>query len=93
MQEEYRKKLEKNKKLVNNALAETIKELRGDRSLFMLCSENDIPISILSTVERGIKDPQLTTVFRIAEALDLNVVEFLKKVCEKLPKNFEMLDK
>lgn len=93
MQEEYRKKLEKNKELVNKALAKTIKELRGEKSLFIVCSESDIPLSVLSTVERGIKDPQLTTVFRIAEAFDLSVVEFLERVCKKLPKNFEMLDK
>ncbi|MCM1010426.1 MAG: helix-turn-helix domain-containing protein [Fusobacterium sp.] len=93
MQEQYRKKLEKNKKLVNKALAKTIKELRGDKSLFILGSESDIPLSVLSTVERGIKDPQLTTVFRLAEAFDLSIIEFLEKVCQKLPENFEMLDK
>ena len=47
----------------------------------------------MSIAERGKKDPQLTTVFKIAEALDLSVVDFLAKICEKLPANFEILDK
>ncbi len=93
MQEDTRKELEEKKKLVITALAETIKELRGEKSQFIVASENDIPISILSTAERGIKDPQLTTIFKIAEAFDLSVVDFLAKVCEKLPAAFEMIDK
>lgn len=93
MQEKTKKELEYKKKLVTSALAQTIKELRGDKSQFILASENDIPLSILSTAERGLKDPQLTTIFRIAEAFDLTIVDFLVKVCEKLPPNFEMIDK
>jgi len=93
MQEDSKKELEEKKKLVIIALAKTIRELRGDKSQFILASESDIPISILSTAERGIKDPQLTTIFRIAEAFDLSVIDFLAKVCEKLPKDFEMIDK
>ena len=93
MQERDKKKLEENKKLILQALSDTMKELRGNKSQFILSSENDIPISILSTAERGIKDPQLTTIFRIAEAYNLNIIEFLKKVCEKLPKDFEIIDK
>ena len=93
MQERDKKKLEENKKLILKALSETIKELRGNKSQFMLSSESDIPISILSTAERGIKDPQLTTIFRLAEAFDLSIVEFLEKVCKKLPKSFEIIDK
>ena len=93
MQEKDKTKLEANKKLLLNALAKTVTELRGAKSQFILCSENDISTSILSLIERGEKDPQLTTVFRIAEAFDLSVLEFLQKLCDKLPDNFEMIDK
>ena len=60
-----------NKKLILKSLAKHTKELRGEQSQFMLCSENDISCSIISTIERAKKDPQLTTIFKIAEAFDM----------------------
>ena len=85
--------IEKKKKMVLKALADTLKELRGEESLFMVSSENDISISIMSTAERGIKDPQLTTLFRLAEAYNLNIVEFISKILSKLPENFSMIER
>lgn len=61
--------IEKRKKLIMKILGENIQRLRGDKSQFILSSENDISCSIISTVERGLKDPQFTTLFKIAEAL------------------------
>lgn len=84
---------EAKKKLIKQALANTMKELRGTKSQFLFASENDISSSIISSAERGIKDPQLTTLFKIAEGYDMNIVEFIARIYEKLPKNFEMIDK
>lgn len=91
--QEDKKRIGIKKQLILDALAKTMKELRGNRSQFIIGAENDISTSIISIAERGIKDPQLTTIFRIAEAFDLSVIDFLTKVCEKLPKDFEMIDK
>lgn len=85
--------IEKRKKLIMKILGENIQKLRGDKSQFILSSENDISCSIISTVERGLKDPQFTTLFKIAEALNIKTSELVKLVENELPKNFSMIDK
>uniref|UniRef100_UPI00402A3288 helix-turn-helix domain-containing protein n=1 Tax=Candidatus Stercorousia sp. TaxID=3048886 RepID=UPI00402A3288 len=85
--------IEKRKKLIMKILGENIQRLRGDKSQFILSSENDISCSIISTVERGLKDPQFTTLFKIAEALNIKTSELVKLVENELPKNFSMIDK
>ena len=86
-------KKDENKKMILIALAQTMKELRGKKSQFIFASENDISISIISTAERALKDPQLTTLFKLAEAYDMSVTEFLTKIIKKLPSNFTMIEK
>ena len=85
--------IEKRKKLIMKILGENIQRLRGDKSQFILSSENDISCSIISTVERGLKDPQFTTLFKIAEAINIKTSELVKLVENELPKNFSMIDK
>lgn len=85
--------LDKNKKLILKLLGKHIKNLRGEKSQFILASENDISVSIISTVERAIKDPQITTVFKLAEALNIKTSELLKLIENDLPKGFSMIDK
>ncbi len=85
--------IEENKKIILQALAKLTKELRGDKSQFMFCSENDISTSIISTIERVMKDPQLTTVFKIAEAFDMKPSEFIKLIEDELPENFSLIEK
>jgi len=82
-----------NKKLILKSLAKHTKELRGEQSQFMLCSENDISCSIISTIEHAKKDPQLTTIFKIAEAFDMKAWQFVKMIEEELPKDFSMIEK
>lgn len=40
-----------------------------------------------------LKDPQLTTIFKLAEALEIKPHEFIKLIEEKLPSDFSMIDK
>lgn len=85
--------IDEKKKLIMKILGETLVRLRGEKSQFMLASENDISCSIVSTVERGIKDPQLTTFFKIAEALNIKPSELLMEIEKSLPKDFTLIDK
>ena len=89
MQEKFSDK----KQLILNALAFTLKELRYGKSQFMFASENDISISIISMIERGLKDPQLTTIFKIAEACNISPEKFISKIIEKLPPDFSLIEK
>lgn len=81
------------KKIVCLALGKTIKKLRGRKSIFMLGAENDISTSILSMVEKGAKDPQLTTLVKFAEAFNLPFSQFAKLIEDELPKGFSLIEK
>ena len=48
--------------------------------------------TLKSHIERGIKDPQLTTVFKLSEALGIKPWEFVKKVEENLPDGLSLID-
>lgn len=85
--------IDEKKKLIMKVLGETLVHLRGEKSQFILASENDISCSIISTIERGVKDPQLTTFFKIAEALNMKPSELLRKIEKSLPKDFTLIDR
>ena len=55
------------KEIICKTLGSVARRLRGVQSQFMFSSENDISVSIVNTIERGIKDPQITTVFKLAD--------------------------
>ena len=76
------------KKIIYSAIAKTVKRLRGEKSQFMLGAEYDIPSSVLSDLERAVKDPQLTTLFKLAGAFGLSISDFMKELEKELPKNF-----
>lgn len=83
----------KQKKLIKQALSKVVKKLRGEKSNFIFGSENDISTSILSSIENGKKDPQLTTIFRLAEAFNISAGDFVKMINAELPKDFYFIEK
>ncbi len=85
--------LSEKKKIICLAMGKAIKKLRGKKSLFMLGAENDISTSILSTIEKGTKDPQLTTVIKLAEAFNLSFEQLARLVEKELPKDFSLIEK
>jgi len=84
--------VEEKKKLILKALAKVIREQRGSKSQFIFASENDISTSILSLIERGIKDPQLTTLYKLANALGISIIKLITLVDNELPEGFSLLD-
>lgn len=83
----------KQKKLIMQALSKVVKKLRGNKSNFIFGSENDISTSILSNIENSKKDPQLTTIFRLAEAFNISVQDFVKMINQELPEDFYFIEK
>lgn len=81
------------KKEILKALAKTVKSLRGEKSQFIHASENDMSTSILSTIERAMKDPQLTTLFKLAESFSMKPSELIRMIEDDLPENFHLIDK
>ena len=80
------------KKIIFKAIAKTVKRLRGNKSQFMLGAEYDIPSSVLSDLERAVKDPQLTTLFKLSGAFGLSISEFMQELEKDLPENFSVGD-
>lgn len=83
-----------NKQLLQRTLAEIVKELRlkQKKSISLSSAEIGITKSIWADLEKGIKDPQLSTVWRIAEGLEIQPSQLIKLIEEKLGKNFTFLD-
>ena len=81
------------KQVLLKALARTVEQLRGNKSQYMLSAEYGISYSILNSIEKGIKDPQLTTLYKLSEALNVSFEQFISKLIQNLPKNFYIIDK
>ena len=80
------------KKLICTLAGKTLKKLRKQKSLYLLAGEYDISTSLLNSLERGFKDPQLTTIFKLSEALGVRASDFVKIIDENLPKDFSLVD-
>ena len=82
----------KKKKLICKVAGQALKMLRGEKSLYMLSAEYEISTSLLSSLERGLKDPQLTTVFKLSEALGIKASDFVKIIEQELPNGFSLIE-
>ena len=58
--------------------------------VYILSMEYEISTSLLNSLERGLKDPQLTTVFKLSEALGVQASDFVKMIEEELPEGFTL---
>lgn len=65
-------------KELNKKIAKKIISLRKDRKLTMekLAYESGISKGGLSEIERGMKEPRLSTLLKICETLDISIKEF-----------------
>ena len=69
-----------------------IKKYRGIKSISLLSNEIELSKSIWSEVEKGNKDIQLTTLWRIAEGLNIKPSELLKEIENTLDNNFSFIE-
>lgn len=84
-----------NQKLaLQKALAEIIKEHRvmQNKSISLICNETDMTKSLWADLEHAIKDPQLTTLWRISEALEIPLSQIIKELEYSLGKDFKFID-
>ena len=69
-----------------------IKKYRGIKSISLLSNEIELSKSIWSEVEKGNKDIQLTTLWRISEGLNIKPSELIKEIENILGKDFSFLE-
>jgi len=84
--------INKKDKELFKAVGSVIKKLREDRglSLNIFAFENDLQKSLVSRLENGINEPKLTSLWKIAEALDINPSELIKQIESELPSGFSL---
>ena len=83
----------KNKLFLMGALAIVYSELKQGKSNYIFGAEYDISTSLLNHIERGIKDPQLTTIFKLSEALNMKTSDFIAKIEKILPADFSLIER
>ncbi len=80
--------LGKLKKLPNEAFGLVLRNLRKERELSQeeLAWEAGIQRNYVSLIERGINQPTITTIFKLAAALKIKpfqLIELVEKACNK----------
>lgn len=75
-------------------MAEVIKEYRleQNRSISLLSREVNLSKSIWSDLEKGIKDPQLSTLWKVAESLNVPLSQIIKVMEENLKNKLSFIE-
>ena len=79
------------KKELQNAIATVVKNQRK-KSITKSADEIGMGKSLWADLENGIKDPQISTLWRIAEGLDIKPHVLIKLVEKELGENFSFLE-
>ena len=83
--------MQERKNELQNAIANSVKK---HRTLSIPKSAEEIGMgkSLWADLENGIKDPQFSTLWRIAEALDIKLHVLVKEIEDHLGKDFSFLE-
>lgn len=73
-------------------LGQVIKSIRSNKSISKISNEIDLSKSVWFDVEHGNKDIQLSTFWRIAEALDIKPHKLLQIIENELGDDFSFLE-
>lgn len=87
-------KFQENKELFQKTLGTIIKQhrLKSKKSISRISAEIGMTKSMWADLEKGIKDPQMSTLWRICEGLEIEVFEVLKELKKELNKNFTFIE-
>ena len=76
---------------LQRAIAKVVKSHRT-KSITKSADEIGMGKSIWADLENGIKDPQFSTLWRIAEGLDIKLHDLVIEIEEELGENFSFLE-
>ena len=82
-----------NKKVLQKALSEIIRQHRQAqmKSISIISDEIGMTKSMWADLEKAVKDPQLTTLWRISEGLNLPLSTIIIELENKLGKEFSLI--
>ncbi|MBQ8460063.1 helix-turn-helix transcriptional regulator [bacterium] len=83
----------KNKKIVQQKISEIIKRYRLEqhKSISLISNEIGMTKSMWADLEKAIKDPQLTTLLRIAEGLEVPLSRIIIELENTLGREFSLI--
>ncbi len=92
--QEINNQTENSKLKLKTVLAQIVKKHRNrqNKSISKISAEIMMPKSMWLDLERGIKDPQLTTFWKVAEALNMPVESLIVEIKNKLGKDFSLIE-
>lgn len=68
------------------------KRLQKEKGILLLGYEYDVSGSSIMHLERGQRDVQITTLWKLANAFGMSFSEFVKEVETRLPEGFKLID-
>lgn len=83
-----------NKKILQKAISEIIKKhrLEKQKSISLISDEIGMTKSMWADLEKSIKDPQLSTLWRIAEGLEIPLSDLIKELENNLNRDFSLIN-
>lgn len=87
-------KLVENKILFQKELGKLVKKYRLElkKSISLISAEIGMTKSMWADLEKGIKDPQLSTLWRVCEGLEVEPADILKELKTTLGNNFTFVE-
>ena len=83
-----------NKEHLQQVLSNLVVKYRKvqNKSISSISNEIGISKSIWSDLEKGIKDPQLSTLWKVAEGLNIPLSKLIAEIEYQLPNNFSFIE-
>lgn len=91
----YEKKIiDPKKELLLQVVGTIIKEKRlaKNKGILLLSYEYDIANSSIALLEKGVRDVQFCTLWKLANAFGMSFSEFAREVESRLPEGFKLID-
>ncbi len=82
------------KKILLDAIGQVVREKRLalGKGILLFSYEYDIPNTSLAQLEKGNRDVQISTLWKLVEALGMTFPEFIAEVEQRLPEKFKFID-
>ena len=89
-----KKFIDPKKELLLGIVGEIIKEKRlaANMGILLLSYEYDISNSSIALLEKGTRDVQFTTLWKLANAFGMTFTAFAQEVESRLPEGFKLID-
>lgn len=92
--QDVKKNSNSKKELLLSVIGSLIREKRTEQNkgILLFSYEYDISNSSIAMLEKGKRDVQITTLWKLANALGMSFSEFVMELERRLPPNFKLID-